>query len=88
MLERTPLIQGIGFLHDAHGARQACRKATLIYADDGRGKSTLASILRSASKNYPAILNAYRTIDGTFPPKVILNFQSGHRFSRAARLQG
>lgn len=78
MLERIALVQGVGLLHDAHGCSHRCRKATLIYADNGRGKSTLASILRSVSKNDPATINAYRTLDGTLPQKVTLQFDSGH----------
>ena len=58
MLERIVLVQGVGLLHDAEGKGHACRKATLIYGDNGPGKSTLASILRSASKDDPAIIHA------------------------------
>lgn len=79
MLERVALVQGVGLLHDANGSRHRCLKATLIYADNGRGKSTLASIMRSVSESDPAIINAYRTIDGTLPPKVTLHFGSGHQ---------
>lgn len=40
MLERILEIKGIGLLHDANGKSHLCRDATLIYGDNGRGKST------------------------------------------------
>jgi wobble nucleotide-excising tRNase len=81
MLERIELIQGTGLLHDAHGSRHRCHKATLVFADNGRGKSTLASVLRSASTADASSMNTARTLDGTLPPKVTLQFGSGHRVS-------
>ena len=40
MLERIESIQGVGLLYDANGKPHTCQKATLIYADNGRGNST------------------------------------------------
>ena len=79
MLERIEDIQGIGLLHSANGKSYTCQKATLIYADNGRGKSTLATIFRSASAGNASLINAYKTVDGTLPPKVVLQFGSGHK---------
>lgn len=44
MLERISEIQGVGLLHQANGKPFTCKSATLIYADNGRGKSTLSVI--------------------------------------------
>lgn len=79
MLERIADIHGIGLLHQANGKPHACQKATLVYADNGRGKSTLATIFRSASTDNAALIAASKTIDGTLPPKVVLQFGSGHK---------
>lgn len=79
MLERIVDIQGIGLLYQANGKPYTCQKATLIYADNGRGKSTLATIFRSASTGNASLINACKTVDGTLPPKVILQFGSGHK---------
>lgn len=79
MLERIAEIQGIGLLHEANGKPHTCSKTTLIYADNGRGKSTLATVFRSVSTNNASLVGACKTIDGTLPPKVILQFGSGHR---------
>ncbi|HWK69542.1 MAG TPA: AAA family ATPase [Burkholderiaceae bacterium] len=79
MLERVSEIKGIGLLHDANGKSHFCRKATLIYGDNGRGKSTLATILRSLSTGDGSLLSNRKTLDGTFPPEVTLQFASGHK---------
>lgn len=79
MLERIAEIQGIGLLHQANGKAYTCQKATLVYADNGRGKSTLATIFRSASIGNAALITACKTIDGTLLPKVVLQFGSGHK---------
>ena len=81
MLERISDIQGIGLFHQANGKPYTCQKATLVYADNGRGKSTLASIFRSATTGNASLINAYKTVDGTLPSKVILQFCSGHKVS-------
>lgn len=79
MLERISEIQGIGLLHQANGKAHSCQRATLVYADNGRGKSTLATILRSAATGDPSLVAASKTIDGTLPAKVVLQFGSGHK---------
>jgi wobble nucleotide-excising tRNase len=81
MLHRIEEIQGIGLLHDANGKPFGCQKATLVYADNGRGKSTLATILRSVSTANAILINGCKTVDGTLPPKAILQFDNGHKVS-------
>lgn len=84
MLERVEQIQGIGLLHDANGKPFKWHKGTLIYADNGRGKSTLASVLRSAATGDASLVTARATVDGTLPPSAILQFGSGHKVIFAA----
>ena len=79
MLERIEVVQGIGLLHEANGKTFKLQKATLLYADNGRGKSTLATIFRSAGTNDPKPILQRKTIDGSLPPKVTLQFPSGHK---------
>jgi wobble nucleotide-excising tRNase len=81
MLERFSEIQGIGLLHEANGKPYSCKKATLIYADNGRGKSTLTSVLRAVSTGDTSLITARMTVDGKLPPKVVLQFGSGHGVS-------
>jgi wobble nucleotide-excising tRNase len=79
MLERIEEIQGVGLLHDANSKPFKWQKATVLYADNGRGKSTLATILRSLSANEPSPVLERKTLDGTLAPKVTLQFASGHK---------
>lgn len=79
MLERIADIQGIGLLYQANGKPHTCQKATLIYADNGRGKSTLARILRSVSLGEASLIANCKTVDGTLSPKVVLEFGSAHK---------
>ena len=79
MLERIELIQGTGLLYDVNGKAHRCHRATLIFGDNGRGKSTLAMVLKAASTGDAGRMNAAITLDGTLPPKAVLQFASGHR---------
>lgn len=79
MLERIHEIQRIGLLHQANGKPFACKRATLIYADNGRGKSTLATVFRSVSINDATLITDRATVDGTLQQKVVLQFGSGHK---------
>jgi len=84
MIDRIELIQGVGLLHDANGKPHTCQKATLVYADNGRGKSTLATILRSVATGDPTSIEHRKTVDGTLPPKVVLQFSNGHKVNFSA----
>ncbi|KPA94399.1 AAA family ATPase [Pseudomonas asplenii] len=79
MLERIEWIRGIGLLHDVNGRALRFSKTQLIYADNGRGKSTLASILRSVAEGDSSALIDRKTVDGTIPPDACLAFGSGHK---------
>ncbi|MEW7850084.1 AAA family ATPase [Massilia aurea] len=85
MLERIQRVQGIGLLHDVNAKPHQLQKATLIYADNGRGKSTLAAILRSASTGLPEPIEERRTVDGTLPPSVLLDFSNGVKAEYATK---
>ena len=77
MLERIHHIRGIGLLHDSDGRRYCLRKATLVYADNGVGKSTLASIFRSCALDKPDLVLRRKTLDGSNHPEVLLHFSNG-----------
>jgi len=81
MLERIEEIQGIGLLHQANGKPYKCQKATLVYGDNGRGKSTVATVLRSVATGNAVLITGCKTIDGTLQPKVVLQFSNGHKVS-------
>ncbi|MCP4143978.1 MAG: AAA family ATPase [bacterium] len=77
MLERIHRVKGLGLLHDANGAPFSLRKASFIYADNGLGKSTLASLFRSCATNNPALIANRRTIDGVNDQEARLQFTNG-----------
>lgn len=79
MLERIHKVKGVGLLHDASGQAYKFQKATFIYADNGRGKSTLASLFRSCSTNNSALVVNRRTINGTNSQEVDFQFSHGER---------
>ena len=79
MLERIYRVRGLGLLHDADGRQHSLKKATLIYADNGVGKSTLASVFRSCATNAPDLIFHRRTIDGNQQPEVQLQFANGQQ---------
>lgn len=83
MLERIHRVKGIGLLHDADGRQYSLKKATLVYADNGVGKSTLASIFRSCASNDPDMIRRRKTIDGNCQPEVLLQFSNGQQSSFA-----
>ncbi|WP_193091297.1 AAA family ATPase [Halomonas colorata] len=79
MLERICRVKGVGLLHDADGRQHTFKKATLVYADNGVGKSTLASIFRSCASNNPDLILRRKTIDGNYQPEVLLQFSNGQQ---------
>lgn len=86
MLKRMESIKAIGLLNDANGSPYELKKAALIYADNGRGKSTIAAILRSCAQNVPALITNRKTLDSTLNQSVRLQFDNGHfvRFENGA----
>lgn len=83
MLERIQRVKGIGLLHNADGRHHSLKRATLVYADNGVGKSTLASIFRSCASNDPDLIRRRKTIDGNCEPEVLLQFSNGQQSSFA-----
>ncbi|RMS10269.1 hypothetical protein ALP72_03389 [Pseudomonas coronafaciens pv. coronafaciens] len=79
VLERIERIQGIGLLHEVDGKALKLSSTQLIYADNGRGKSTLASVLRSVSTGDVSAINERKTVDRNTPPEATLSFGSGHK---------
>lgn len=78
MLKRVESVRAIGLLNDTNGSRYELKKAALIYADNGRGKSTISAILRSCAQNAPALITNRKTLDSTLSQSVRLQFDNGH----------
>jgi wobble nucleotide-excising tRNase len=71
MIRKILKLQNVGLLQDAtqNGAVDLAR-VTAIYADNGRGKSTLATVLRACQLGDAGRLQAKKTIDATNDPEV------------------
>ncbi len=78
MISKILKLQNIGLLQDATqiGA-VALGRVTAIYADNGRGKSTLAAVLRACQLGDAGRLNARKTIDAGNNPEVKLLLPTG-----------
>lgn len=79
MIERIIDVHGIGLLNQANGKPFTLKKSTFLYADNGRGKSTLASIFQSLSAGDSSPILSRKTVDGTHAQRVSLQFNSGHK---------
>ncbi|EIJ8981144.1 TPA: AAA family ATPase, partial [Citrobacter freundii] len=79
MLDRIQKITSVGLFNDVSPVGISFRKTSLIYGDNGRGKSTLASIMRSYTSSAPQILINRKTLDTTLAQIVDLQFSGGRR---------
>lgn len=79
MIVRVSDVQGVGLLNQANGKPFTLKKTTFLYADNGRGKSTLASIFQSLSTGNPSPILSRKTVDSSQDQKVSLQFDSGHK---------
>jgi len=77
MLKKIHHVKGIGLLHSANGSTHNFSKYTLIYAENGRGKSTLASVLRSCSTGDATLISNRKTLDSNQEPDVKFQFENG-----------
>lgn len=79
MLKKIVKIHNVGRLHraDAQGD-QEFRSLTLIFGENGRGKTTLCEVLRSLKTGDPDILIGRRTLAQPLEPEAELRFDSGN----------
>lgn len=74
MLERIQLLRNIGQFDSVNaGAQLPLAKLTLIYAENGRGKTTLASILRSLGSGVADLVLERQRLGAANPPHVVLS---------------
>lgn len=77
MLTKILGIEGVGLLRQVTGGnKQPFGKVTLLYAENGRGKSTLASVLTSCTTREPDLIEDRVTIDAQVQPAAKLMFES------------
>lgn len=73
MLQKIISIKNVGRFHNCAAVGDVTfRRVTLIFAENGRGKTTLCAILRSLFTNMPAFIIGRATLGSTEPPEVQL----------------
>lgn len=79
MLQRIICIKNVGRFQNCHAVGDVTfRRITLIFAENGRGKTTLCAILRSLFTNTPAIIMGRKTLGSIEPPEVQLLLGTGN----------
>ena len=74
MIHRLRLIRNIGqFESDGSGANIPLARVTVFYAENGRGKTTIAAILRSLATGDPIPIAERRRLAATHPPHAVVN---------------
>jgi wobble nucleotide-excising tRNase len=78
VINRIQLLRNVGQFDSVNGAASiALSRLTLIYAENGRGKTTLAAILRSLGSNDPVHIAERRRLGATQTPHVVLDCIGG-----------
>jgi wobble nucleotide-excising tRNase len=73
MIEYIQLIRNVGKFDSVNpGPQLPFEKLTLLYAENARGKTTLASILRSLSNGDPNLVIERRRLNATQPPHIVI----------------
>ena len=74
MLTRIQSVSGLGLLHAVKAPQHECKKVTLVYAENARGKTTFSSLIRSLATGDIQELRERSTISGTEPLGATLQF--------------
>lgn len=78
MIRKLKLIRNIGqFDSVSTGAAIDLAKLTLIYAENGRGKTTISAILRSLASGNPVPISERRRLGAINAPHVVLECDGG-----------
>ncbi|WNH48300.1 AAA family ATPase [Stenotrophomonas aracearum] len=76
MLTKIDRIEGTG-LFAAAGPSTDFERVTLVFGENGRGKSTLAAVLRSCAENNGELLRARITLGQETAQRAVLSFKTG-----------
>ncbi len=78
MITSLRLIRNVGqFANVAAGADVALGRLTLVYAENGRGKSTLCAIIRSLATGDPIPISERRRLAAAQAPQVVVDYAGG-----------
>lgn len=75
MITRIKLLRNVGqFDSVTQGTNLPLKELTLVYAENGRGKTTLAAVLRSLATGDAMSIAERARLASTHPPHVIVEF--------------
>lgn len=78
MIRHIRLLRNIGQFDSVDTAATiALTRLVLIYAENGRGKTTLAAVLRSLATGDPIPITERRRLAAAHPPHVVLDCEGG-----------
>jgi wobble nucleotide-excising tRNase len=78
MLNSLQLVRNIGLFDSvSSGASLTLGRLTVVYAENGRGKTTLAAILRSLASGDPIPIAERRRLAALQPPHVVVSCDGG-----------
>lgn len=84
MITRLQLLRNIGQFDNVSPAALELKRLTLIYAENGRGKTTISAILRSLATGEALPITERRRLGAVHPPEVII---AGAGNAQPARFQ-
>lgn len=78
MIHRIQLLRNIGQFDSVNSAATIpLAPLTLVYSENGRGKTTIASVLRSLATGDPIPIVERRRLTAQHPPHTVLECTSG-----------
>lgn len=78
MIRRIRLLRNVGQFDSVDaGANLALGRLVLVYAENGRGKTTVAAVLRSLATGNPIPITERRRLAAAHPPQVVLECDDG-----------
>lgn len=82
MVQRLALVNNIGnFDQVASGAQLPLSRFNVVYAENGRGKTTISAILRSLSTGDPTHILERHRLGAQNPPHVVVDFANGTSYT-------
>ena len=81
MIEKIALLRNVGLFDSVDaGAQLPFSKLTLVHAENGRGKTTLAVILQSLGTGDAGLIASRRRLSAQHPPHIVLNIAGNPPF--------
>jgi wobble nucleotide-excising tRNase len=88
MIQRIQLLRNIGQFDSVTVHTQLVfAKTTIVYAENGRGKTTLAAILRSLSSGDGKLITERKRLNSTNAPHVVITASGTHIFQNGTWTQ-